>query len=79
METSESRKEKHKRSFGGFRNTINRKENKWLELQEEYPDKSKTELRKIAPDVYVFYIATIVIGLMNFLLQRKEFKLQINE
>lgn len=57
METSESRKEKHKRSFGGFRNTINRKENKWLELQEEYPDKSKTELRKIAPDVYVFFIS----------------------
>ena len=62
-----------------FETQLTERKNKWLELQEEYPDKSKTELRKIAPDVYVFYIATIVIGLMNFLLQRKEFKLQINE
>ncbi|GAB6513233.1 TPA: TnsD family transposase [Bacillus cereus] len=37
-----------------FETQLTERKNKWLELQEEYPDKSKTELRKIAPDVYVF-------------------------
>lgn len=30
------------------------RKNIWLELQEEFPERSKTELRKLAPDVYAF-------------------------
>ncbi|WHY86527.1 TnsD family transposase [Neobacillus novalis] len=37
-----------------FETQLTERKNKWLELQEEYPEKSKTELRKMAPDVYAF-------------------------
>ncbi|WP_417898321.1 TnsD family transposase [Bacillus haimaensis] len=38
----------------GFETQLNERKNKWLNLQEEYLDKSKTELRKMVPDVYAF-------------------------
>ena len=41
-------------SLEHFQTQLSQRKNKWLELQEEYPRKSKTELRKIAPDVYAF-------------------------
>lgn len=37
-----------------FKSQLNERKNRWLELQEEYPEKSKTELRKLATDVYAF-------------------------
>lgn len=37
-----------------FESQLNGRKNKWLELQEKNPDKSKTELRKITPDVFAF-------------------------
>lgn len=30
------------------------RKNKWLEIQTSYPEKSKTELRRLVPDVYAF-------------------------
>ncbi|WP_179295573.1 TnsD family Tn7-like transposition protein [Bacillus sp. FJAT-45350] len=33
---------------------LNERKNTWLKLQEEYPEKSKTELRKMAPEVYAY-------------------------
>jgi hypothetical protein len=40
--------------LGDFETQLNERKNKWLDLQEEYPEKSKTELRKMVPDVYAF-------------------------
>ncbi|MBE2911508.1 TnsD family Tn7-like transposition protein [Anoxybacillus flavithermus] len=37
-----------------YEDQLAERKNKWLELQELYPEKSKTELRKMAPDVYAF-------------------------
>ncbi|MBG9541612.1 hypothetical protein ABE29_01965 [Cytobacillus firmus] len=37
-----------------FEAQLNVRKNKWHELQKEYPEKSKTELRKMVPDVYAF-------------------------
>jgi hypothetical protein len=37
-----------------FTKQLSDRKNKWLELQKEYPEKSKTELRKLAPDVYAY-------------------------
>jgi predicted transcriptional regulator len=37
-----------------FETQLNERKTKWLDLQEEYPEKSKTELRKMLPDVYAF-------------------------
>ncbi|OJD60899.1 TnsD family Tn7-like transposition protein [Bacillus sp. NH11B] len=39
-------------SLGDCETQLNERKNKWLQLQEEYPEKSKTELRKLSPDVY---------------------------
>jgi hypothetical protein len=33
---------------------LNERKKKWLNLQEKYPEKSKTELRKMVPDIYAF-------------------------
>lgn len=41
-------------SLEDFEAQLNERKTKWLTLQEEYPDKSKTELRKMIPDVYAF-------------------------
>ncbi|MDP4086128.1 MAG: TnsD family transposase [Bacillota bacterium] len=37
-----------------FETQLTERKIKWLELQEEYPEKSKTELRKMVPDVYAY-------------------------
>jgi hypothetical protein len=37
-----------------FGSQINERKNKWLDLQEKNPEKSKTELRRMAPDVFAF-------------------------
>ncbi|WP_066070811.1 TnsD family Tn7-like transposition protein [Neobacillus soli] len=37
-----------------FEAQLNERKNKWVELQVSFPEKSKTELRKLAPDVYAF-------------------------
>lgn len=37
-----------------YETQLNERKNTWLELQDEYPEKSKTELRKMAPDVYAY-------------------------
>nr|WP_242058909.1 TnsD family transposase [Cytobacillus firmus] len=37
-----------------FEKQLNERKNKWLELQEEYPEKSKTELRVMLPEVYAY-------------------------
>ncbi|PRS29060.1 transposase [Bacillus sp. RJGP41] len=37
-----------------FEAQLNQRKNKWLDLQAKYPEKFKTELRKMAPDVYAF-------------------------
>lgn len=37
-----------------FETQLTERKNKWVELQESFPEKSKTELRKLAPDVYAF-------------------------
>lgn len=41
-------------SLEDFETQLNDRKNKWLELQEEYPEKSKTVLRKMCPDVYAY-------------------------
>nr|WP_259548618.1 TnsD family transposase [Heyndrickxia oleronia] len=41
-------------SLEDFETQLNERKSKWIDLQEEYPDKSKTELRKMIPDVYAF-------------------------
>lgn len=40
--------------FEDYEKQLTERKNKWLELQNLYPEKSKTELRKIAPDVYSY-------------------------
>ncbi|MGE7944840.1 TnsD family transposase [Lysinibacillus xylanilyticus] len=40
--------------FEDYEKQLTERKNKWLELQKLYPEKSKTELRKIAPDVYAY-------------------------
>ena len=47
-------KKEDNESLVDFETQLNERKNKWLELQEEYPEKSKTELRKMVPDVYAF-------------------------
>lgn len=37
-----------------FDKELTERKDQWIQLQKEYPEKSKTELRKIAPDVYTF-------------------------
>ena len=39
---------------GEYEMQLSGRQDNWLELQELYPEKSKTELRKMAPDVYAF-------------------------
>lgn len=37
-----------------YETQLTERKNKWLELQNMYPEKTKTEIRKMAPDVYAF-------------------------
>lgn len=37
-----------------YETQLKERKNRWMELQELYPEKSKTELRRIAPDVYTY-------------------------
>lgn len=37
-----------------FDKELTERKDQWIQLQKDYPEKSKTELRKIAPDVYTF-------------------------
>ncbi|WP_162271994.1 TnsD family Tn7-like transposition protein [Cytobacillus oceanisediminis] len=41
-------------SLGENEIQLTERKNKWIKLQENYPEKSKTELRKLVPDVYAF-------------------------
>ncbi|WP_107937232.1 TnsD family transposase [Ureibacillus chungkukjangi] len=41
-------------SIEDLENQLQLRKEKWLEIQELYPEKSKTELRKLVPDVYAF-------------------------
>ena len=41
-------------SLEDFETQLNERKTKWLDLQEEYAEKSKTELRRMVPDVYAF-------------------------
>ncbi|MED3089729.1 TnsD family transposase [Bacillus toyonensis] len=45
-------------SLKDFQIQLRQRKNNWIELQKKYPEKSKTELRKIAPDVYAFLYRT---------------------
>jgi hypothetical protein len=47
-------KENVSESLEDYELQLNERKNKWLDLQEKYPEKSKTELRKMVPDVYAF-------------------------
>lgn len=40
--------------FEDYEKQLSERKNKWLELQRLYPEKSKTELRKMVPDVYAY-------------------------
>lgn len=37
-----------------FESQLYERKNQWLTIQEQYPEKSKTELRKMVPDVYAY-------------------------
>ncbi|MFZ3580213.1 TnsD family transposase [Virgibacillus sp. DJP39] len=43
-----------KETFPDYERQLMERKSKWLTLQEMYPEKSKTELRKNAPDIYAY-------------------------
>lgn len=47
-------KKKEKVPLEDYKGQLSERRSKWIELQERYPEKSKTELRKLVPEVYAF-------------------------